>query len=104
MDEEIFQDYKRRALFLRQRRFKLSIEPSLCEISHFLEIENAVEKFFFEISVSGGAEADNILILQNAVGGPCQKSEMQRAFSIKENMTKKLTENDVQLLDNNPKV
>ncbi len=89
MDEENYQDFQKQAIYLRKKRFRLSAEPSQDEISRFLEVENAVEKFLFNITVSGGAEAGNVLELQNIVGGACQKEEMQRALFIKESGCRK---------------
>lgn len=103
MNEEFFQHYHEQAVYLRQMRFRLSNNPSQDEIFRFLKIESAVEKFFFEISVSGGAEADNILTLQRDIGGPCQKEEMQRASSIKEKQALEIKDEHISLRDNNLK-
>lgn len=88
MEQSLFEYYRSKAKELKSQRFKLSEKPSLKEVIHFLEIENAVEKFFSDISISGDAEADNILTLQSIVGGDSQKKDMQRASMIKDSLVK----------------
>lgn len=80
MDQSMFEYYRSQAIALRSKRFGLSDAPSKEELLRFLEIENAVQKFCDDIGVSGGAESNNVLILQEEVGGSEQKEEMQRAI------------------------
>ena len=80
MDQSMFEHYKSQAIALRSERFRLPDAPSKEELQRFLEIENAVQKFFNDIGVSGDAEADNVLVLQEMIGGPEQKEEVQRAI------------------------
>lgn len=83
MEQSIFEHYKDEAMLLRNLRFKLPEKPSLQDIDRYLEIEYAVEKFFINIGISGGAEEDNVVYLQNIIGGEPQKVDMQKALTLK---------------------